>query len=205
MTDLLEDADVLIVIGSSLGEVTSNYFTFAPRGRIIQIDAEPRVLESNSPGLGIRADAGQALAALDEALAAPVDTTRSWHGTTPEDLVKDALAKVRERLESQDLGKELKFMSDIREAVPADMQTFWDMTISAYWAGAAGMHGRASSTRPRVPAASAMASRRRSAAPSGWKRSASPAGSSPCPVTVHPCTPFPNSPPPSSTTSRSPG
>ncbi|KRE71566.1 thiamine pyrophosphate-binding protein [Arthrobacter sp. Soil762] len=133
MTDLLEDADVLIVIGSSLGEVTSNYFTFAPRGRIIQIDAEPRVLESNSPGLGIRADAGQALAALDEALVAPVDTARSWHGTTPEDLVKDSLAKVKARLESQDLGKELKFMSDIREAVPADMQTFWDMTISAYW------------------------------------------------------------------------
>ena len=49
MTDLLEDADVLVVIGSSLGEVTSNYFTFEPRGRIIQIDAEPRVLESNRP------------------------------------------------------------------------------------------------------------------------------------------------------------
>lgn len=132
MTDLLEDADVLVVIGSSLGEVTSNYFTFAPRGRIIQIDAEPRVLESNRPGLGIRADAGQALAAMDEALEAG-RATPSWHGTSPEDLVQDSLAKVRARLESQDLAKELKFMADIRQAVPADMQTFWDMTISAYW------------------------------------------------------------------------
>jgi acetolactate synthase-1/2/3 large subunit len=116
--------------------VTSNYFTFEPRGRIIQIDAEPRVLESNRPGLGIRADAGQALAALDEALkaaGAANATTRSWHGTAPEDVVKESLAKVKARLESQDLAKELKFMSDIREAVPADMQTFWDMTISAYW------------------------------------------------------------------------
>ncbi|MGO4584137.1 thiamine pyrophosphate-binding protein [Arthrobacter sp. 2RAF6] len=140
MTDVLEDADVLIVIGSSLGEVTSNYFTFEPRGRIIQIDAEPRVLESNRPGLGIRADAGQALAALDsaldEALSAVGDAggaAPDWHGTTPEDLVKESLAKVKARLEAQDLGKELKFMADIREAVPADMQTFWDMTISAYW------------------------------------------------------------------------
>ncbi|MGF9649532.1 thiamine pyrophosphate-binding protein [Pseudarthrobacter oxydans] len=134
MTDVLEDADVLVVIGSSLGEVTSNYFTFEPRGRIIQIDAEPRVLESNRPGLGIRADAGQALAALDEALVVEHAESRpNWHGTSPEDLVKESLAKVRERLESQDLGKELKFMADIREAVPADMQTFWDMTISAYW------------------------------------------------------------------------
>jgi acetolactate synthase-1/2/3 large subunit len=132
MTDVLEDADVLVVIGSSLGEVTSNYFTFEPRGRIIQIDAEPRVLESNRPGLGIRADAGQALAALDEALVVE-HAESNWHGTSPEDLVKESLAKVRERLESQDLGKELKFMADIREAVPADMQTFWDMTISAYW------------------------------------------------------------------------
>lgn len=134
MTDLLEDADVLVVIGSSLGEVTSNYFTFEPRGRIIQIDAEPRVLESNRPGLGIRADAGQALAALDEALeVGPAHARPNWHGTSPEDLVKESLAKVKARLESQDLAKELKFMADIREAVPADMQTFWDMTIAAYW------------------------------------------------------------------------
>jgi acetolactate synthase-1/2/3 large subunit len=133
MTDLLEDADVLIVIGSSLGEVTSNYFTFEPRGRIIQIDAEPRVLESNRPGLGIRADAGQALAALDAALTEPHGERADWHGISPEALVKESLAKVKARLESQDLGKELKFMADIREAVPAEMQTFWDMTISAYW------------------------------------------------------------------------
>ncbi|HEX9086998.1 MAG TPA: thiamine pyrophosphate-dependent enzyme, partial [Arthrobacter sp.] len=57
-----------------------------------------------------------------------------WHGTPPETVVKETLAKVKARLESQDLGKELKFMADIREAVPSSMQTFWDMTISAYWA-----------------------------------------------------------------------
>lgn len=136
MTDLLEDADVLVVVGSSLGEVTSNYFTFEPRGRIIQIDAEPRVLESNRPGLGIRADAGQALAALDAALEDAMDGRSlqpDWHGKSPERLVADSLAAVRARLESQDLGKELSFMADIRAAVPDDMQTFWDMTIAAYW------------------------------------------------------------------------
>jgi acetolactate synthase-1/2/3 large subunit len=141
MTDLLEDADVLVVIGSSLGEVTSNYFTFEPRGRIIQIDAEPRVLESNRPGLGIRADAGQALDALNTALDAALSGARAgeqpapdWHGRSPEEVVAGSLAAVRARLASQDLGKELRFMADIRAAVPDDMQTFWDMTISAYWA-----------------------------------------------------------------------
>ncbi len=137
-TDVLEDADVLVVIGSSLGEVTSNYFTLQPRGRIIQIDAEPRVLESNQPALGIRADAGQALAALAEALdsglAGSPRKVPDWNGRTPRELVAETLAKVSSRLDGQDLAMERKFMADIRAAVPASMQTFWDMTISAYWA-----------------------------------------------------------------------
>ncbi|MBP3045050.1 thiamine pyrophosphate-binding protein [Arthrobacter jiangjiafuii] len=142
-TEVLEDADVLLVIGSSLGEVTSNYFTLAPRGKIIQIDAEPRVLESNQPALGIRADAGQALSALDAALGqALADAVREgsprqpsdWHGQAPEQVVAQTLQKVSARLDSQDLDMERQFMADIRAAVPAGMQTYWDMTISAYWA-----------------------------------------------------------------------
>ncbi len=133
VTEVLEDADVLVVVGSSLGEVTSNYFTLSPRGRIIQIDAEPRVLESNRPALGIRADAGQALKALDEALTDAHGERANWHGKTPQALVKETLAKVQLRLDEQDLGLERRFMADIREAVPDAMQTFWDMTIAAYW------------------------------------------------------------------------
>ena len=132
VTEVLEDADLLLVIGSSLGEVTSNYFTLEPRGRIIQIDAEPRVLESNRPALGIRADAGQALSAIDEALPT-LDRDRT-EGYDAAALVAQTLAKVSARLDAQDLGMERKFMADIREAVPDSMQTFWDMTISAYWA-----------------------------------------------------------------------
>ncbi|WP_049822698.1 thiamine pyrophosphate-binding protein, partial [Arthrobacter sp. H41] len=132
VTEVLEDADLLLVIGSSLGEVTSNYFTLEPRGRIIQIDAEPRVLESNRPALGIRADAGQALKALDEGLGT-LDRNRT-DGYDAGVLVADTLAKVQARLDSQDLAMERRFLADIREAAPDDMQTFWDMTISAYWA-----------------------------------------------------------------------
>jgi acetolactate synthase-1/2/3 large subunit len=135
-TDVLEDADVLIAIGTSLGEVTSNYFTLEPRGRLIQIDAEPRVLESNRPALGIRADAGEALAAIDAALTPEVlaGHLADWHGTTPQAVVAGTLAKVEARLAAQGLDMERTFMADIRDAVPDDMQTFWDMTISAYWA-----------------------------------------------------------------------
>ncbi|MEE1622275.1 thiamine pyrophosphate-binding protein [Zafaria sp. Z1313] len=159
-TEVLEDADVLIVVGSSLGEVTSNYFTLNPRGRMIQIDAEPRVLESNRPALGIRADAKSALAFLVDGLRRVAEDRngrargenegfasgvaegdalvalgghRSWHGKSPEDVVAQTLAKVRARLDAQDLAKEQAFMADIRAAVPDSMQTFWDMTIAAYW------------------------------------------------------------------------
>ncbi|GAA4377940.1 thiamine pyrophosphate-binding protein [Paeniglutamicibacter cryotolerans] len=134
VTEVLEDADVLIVVGSALGEVTSNYFTLEPRGRLIQIDAEPRVLESNRPALGIRADARAALEYLETALTATSGgTAADWHGQGPVRVVAQTLAKVAARLDAQDLAKERRFMADIRTAVPEDMQTFWDMTISAYW------------------------------------------------------------------------
>ena len=134
VSEVLEDADVLVVIGSSLGEVSSNYFTLAPRGRMIQIDAEPRVLESNTPALGIRADAKAALEFLNDQLAsAGFASQADWHGSTPQQVVAQTLAKVQARLDEQDLAKERAFMADIRAAVPDDMQTFWDMTIAAYW------------------------------------------------------------------------
>ncbi|MFJ5108818.1 MULTISPECIES: thiamine pyrophosphate-binding protein [unclassified Glutamicibacter] len=134
VSDVMEDADVLVVIGSALGEVTSNYFTLEPRGKMIQIDAEPRVLESNTPALGIRADAREALKFLDEEMRETgFKAQASWHGSTPQQVVAQTLAKVQARLDAQDLGKERKFMADIRAAVPAGMQTFWDMTIAAYW------------------------------------------------------------------------
>ena len=133
-TEVMEDADVLLVIGSALGEVTSNYFTLEPRGKMIQIDAEPRVLESNTPALGIRADAREALKFLDRDLRAAGFTSQAnWHGQSPAGIVAQTLEKIQARLDQQDLAKERKFMADIREAVPAQMQTFWDMTIAAYW------------------------------------------------------------------------
>ncbi|MGP9649691.1 acetolactate synthase [Arthrobacter sp. MYb224] len=134
VTEVLEDADVLVVVGSALGEVSSNYFSLAPRGHIIQIDAEPRVLESNTPALGIRADAKAALQFLTSKLKeVSLPNGPDWHGQSPTQVVTQTLAKVQARLAEQGLDHERRFMADIREAVPAKMQTFWDMTIAAYW------------------------------------------------------------------------
>jgi acetolactate synthase-1/2/3 large subunit len=129
-TELLEDADVLLAVGTAMGEVTSNYFTFAPRGRLIHVDAEPRVLEANHPGLGIHADAALAL----EAIAKQVS---SRDGAAGEKTAADLRTAVQRRLAEQDVAAELALMRDLRAAVPSTAHTFWDMTIAAYWAWSA--------------------------------------------------------------------
>lgn len=130
-TDFLEDADVLLVVGSGLGELSSNYHTFKPRGRVIQIEADAGKLESNHPALGIHADARLALSALLETIDAPREDP-----SAPE-RVRTVLAKVKERIAAQELTLEQQVLASVREALPDAAPSFWDMTILAYWAWSA--------------------------------------------------------------------
>ncbi|NUK02542.1 thiamine pyrophosphate-binding protein [Streptomyces lunaelactis] len=129
-TDFLESADVLLVVGSGLGELSSNYHTFAPRGRVIQIEADPGKLESNHPALGIHADARLALSALLETVSVREDATAA-------DSVRTVLTKVGSRIAAQDLTLEQRVLASVREALPDTSPSFWDMTILAYWAWSA--------------------------------------------------------------------
>jgi acetolactate synthase-1/2/3 large subunit len=129
-TALLEDADVLLAVGTAMGETTSNYFTFTPKGRFIHVDAESRVLEANHSGLGIHADAARALTAL----AGQVTRRTTAQGPG---IASSLRAAVEGRLAGQDLATELTLMRDLRSAVPAAAHTFWDMTIAGYWAWSA--------------------------------------------------------------------
>ncbi|MER6270584.1 thiamine pyrophosphate-binding protein [Streptomyces sp900105755] len=129
-TDFLEDADVLLVVGSGLGELSSNYHTFKPRGRVIQIEADLGKLESNHPALGIHADARLALQALLETVSEREDPT------APE-RVRTLLAQVSDRIAAQELTLEQEVLASVRRALPAGSPSFWDMTILAYWAWSA--------------------------------------------------------------------
>ena len=129
-TDFLEDADVLLVVGSGLGELSSNYHTFRPRGRVVQIEADLGKLESNHPGLGIHADARLALQAL-------LETVEPREDATAPERVRGVLDRVRERLASQELGLEQQVLTAVRRALPTGSPSFWDMTILAYWAWSA--------------------------------------------------------------------
>jgi acetolactate synthase-1/2/3 large subunit len=129
-TDFLESADVLLVVGSGLGELSSNYHTFAPRGRVIQIEADLGKLESNHPALGIHADARLALSALLETVPEREDPSAA-------ESVRDVLSAVRARIDAQELTLEQRILASVREALPDDSPSFWDMTILAYWAWSA--------------------------------------------------------------------
>ncbi|WP_406348650.1 thiamine pyrophosphate-binding protein [Streptomyces sp. NBC_00144] len=129
-TDFLEAADVLLVVGSGLGELSSNYHTFKPRGRVVQIEADLGKLESNHPALGIHADARIALSAL-------LDTVEVRTDPGAADAVRTVLAKVAERIAGQDLDGEQQILASVRAALPATSPSFWDMTILAYWAWSA--------------------------------------------------------------------
>ncbi|MER7987345.1 thiamine pyrophosphate-binding protein [Streptomyces noursei] len=135
-TDFLEDADTLLVVGSGLGELSSNYHTFRPRGRLVQIEADLGKLESNHAGLGIHADARAALAAL----LAEVPEGRPAGAPSadgPEAAVAALLARVRDRLDGQGLAAEREILAAVRAALPDDAVSCWDMTILAYWAWSA--------------------------------------------------------------------
>ncbi|WP_314176999.1 thiamine pyrophosphate-binding protein [Streptomyces winkii] len=129
-TDFLADADVLLVVGSGLGELSSNYHTFDPRGRVVHIEADLGKLEANYPALGIHADARAALEALTTAVA-PRPAGRA------EREVAALLERVRARIDAQGLDLERQVLDAVREALPDASPSFWDMTILAYWAWSA--------------------------------------------------------------------
>ncbi|MCX5447240.1 thiamine pyrophosphate-binding protein [Streptomyces libani] len=155
-TTFLEDADTLLVVGSGLGELSSNYHTFRPLGQVVQIEADLGKLESNHAALGIHADARAALAALvkevgergprhtgaaqeaeEHAGAGGAGEAVGAGAPAPEAAVSDLLARVRDRIAGQQLDLEQQVLASVREALPDGAVSCWDMTILAYWAWSA--------------------------------------------------------------------
>ncbi|MBK0421539.1 thiamine pyrophosphate-binding protein [Leucobacter sp. CSA2] len=132
-TEFLEDADVLLIVGSGVGELSSNYHTFRPAGRVIQIEADLGKIGSNHAGIGIHADAKPALAALDAAVAGLGRESDPERRAASLARIGALLDTVLARVEGQGFDAELALLRGLREAVPAATPVFWDMTILAYW------------------------------------------------------------------------
>jgi acetolactate synthase I/II/III large subunit len=126
--ELVEDADVLLCVGTELGAETTQQFRLAPSGRIVQIDAAPERVGATYPALGLVGDARALLEAL-------LERVRPWPAGGAE-----RAARVRRRIASglKAQGHELErgLLETIRAALPRDAVHAWDMTILAYWAAA---------------------------------------------------------------------
>jgi acetolactate synthase-1/2/3 large subunit len=131
ITEFLQDADLLLVIGTGLGELSSNYHTLAPTGQVIHIEADLGKLEVNHPGLGIHGDALLTIQSIASGI-----TIRQADGRV-EEQVTDVLQRVHDRIASQHLELEIGILDAVRAALPDDALSFWDMTILSYWAWSA--------------------------------------------------------------------
>lgn len=140
-TEYLEDADVLFVVGSGLGELSSNYFTIRPQGRLIQLDADLGIIGSNHAGLGLHGDARDALERIAETLHSTSDPARRAQRLAE---IASLGVTVSARVDAQGFDVERGILASIREALPDDADSFWDMTMIAYWAWSA-WEGRAGS------------------------------------------------------------
>jgi acetolactate synthase I/II/III large subunit len=126
--ELLENADVVLAVGTELGAETTAQYQLAFSGKLVQIDARRERIGSTYPALALVGDAKWTLNAL-----LPHVEPKARDGAS-------RAARTRERIEEglgeQDRQLERGLLETIRAAVSPQNVTAWDMTILAYWAAA---------------------------------------------------------------------
>jgi acetolactate synthase-1/2/3 large subunit len=128
--ELVEGADAVLAVGTELGAETTQQYTLQFGGQLVQIDADEERIGSTFPALGLVGDARTTLAALAERLPA----------RDPDGKAEERARSVRERIDSglEEQGRQLErgLLASVRDALPREAASAWDMTILAYWAGA---------------------------------------------------------------------
>jgi acetolactate synthase-1/2/3 large subunit len=126
--ELLQDADVVLAVGTELGAETTAQYGLEFSGTVIQIDAAPERFGRTYPVRGLAGDAGSVLRELLSQIE-----QGSRDGAARAQRVHERIAA---GLDDQDRDLEWDLLATIRAAVPAHGITAWDMTILAYWAAA---------------------------------------------------------------------
>jgi acetolactate synthase-1/2/3 large subunit len=135
--ELLAEADVVLCVGTELGAETTAQYTLRFQGRVIQIDADASKIGATYPALGLVGDAKATLLRLIEAIAPTLPSPASRVGKRMgEQRAKDVRARIRKGLDHQGRELERGLLASIREVLPRDAVSAWDMTILGYWAAA---------------------------------------------------------------------
>ncbi len=128
--ELLENADVVLCVGTELGAETTRQYELRFSGRLIQIDAAPERVGATYPALAVVGDAAAALAAL-----VPLVPEREPDGEA-ERRAEQLRERIAEGLDAQGRELERGILADIAAAAGPDAVIAWDMTIMGYWAAA---------------------------------------------------------------------
>lgn len=128
--ELLTGADVLLCVGTELGEWTTQRYGLRFRGRVVQIDASPDRIGAVFPAFPLVADARAALAAL----AARVSRR------TPDPGASERIQTIRWQIRNGQAAaghvREHAVMDALHAGLPRDAITAFDMTVAGYWAAA---------------------------------------------------------------------
>jgi acetolactate synthase I/II/III large subunit len=143
--ELLEQADVVLAVGTELGAETTGQYQLKFHGRLIQIDADASRIGATYPALALLGDAREILRAIldrTKGLISRSDGSLPLVGRVGEGVSNGTHRSrtVRERigrgLDAQHRGLERGLLSTIRSVLPRGSITAWDMTILGYWAAA---------------------------------------------------------------------
>jgi acetolactate synthase I/II/III large subunit len=127
--ELLADADLILAVGTELGAETTGQYALELRGRLVQVDADPERIGATYDALGLVGDARGVLEALAKLLPAA-------DATGGQQRVAEVRRHIETRLDEQDRELERGLLRAVREALPREAVSSWDMTILAYWAAA---------------------------------------------------------------------
>ncbi len=130
LRELLEQADVVLCVGTELGAETTGQYTLRFGGRLVQIDADERRIGATYPALGLVGDARETLGALLDRVPARPRDGRAEAG------VRELRSRIERGLDTQGRDLERRLLGTIRSALPPDAVQAWDMTILGYWAAA---------------------------------------------------------------------
>ena len=128
--ELLSGADAILAVGTELGAETTAHYSLELRGRLIHVDADPRRIGATYEALGLVGDARGVLAALLEGLPAADEHRRGAAGG------RRFARGSRRGSTGRTAGWSEASCATVREALPRDAVSSWDMTILAYWAAA---------------------------------------------------------------------
>jgi len=131
--ELIEEADVLLCLGTELGSETTGQWSLELPGTVVQVDAAPARLGATYPVLPVVADVRAFLDAVLAQVAEPADEHSRQEA---ERRVAAVRARIREGLAAQDRATELAVLDAVHHWLGSDGMAAFDMTIAGYWAAA---------------------------------------------------------------------